>query len=82
MEREAMNKSAQRRWSSGTYVDPVPDGPTEFDLRVKRLGLANSPEKWPTSPALRKFVKSNKNRIYVPEWLLQEMNMAGFYEGD
>lgn len=77
-----MSKTAQRHWSSGTYIDPVPDEPTAFEQKVKRLGLANSPEKWPQSVALRAWVKSHKNSRYVPEWLVQELGLSGFYEGD
>jgi hypothetical protein len=75
-------RAASRLWSSGRAALTVPDGPSAFEQKVKRLGLANSPERWPESVALRAWVKGNKNHRYVPEWLLLEMNLMGFYEGE
>ena len=75
--------SASRLWSSHTANWlKSPDGPSAFEIKVKRMGLADSPEQWTGSAKLRTWVKANKNRRYVPEWLLQEMGLMGFYEGD
>jgi hypothetical protein len=75
---------SSRLWSSHTanWLKLLPTGPTAFELKVKRLGLANSPEKWTESPRLREWVKLNKNRRYVPEWLLDAYGLKGFYEGE
>ena len=43
--------------------------PTEFEMQVKRLGLTK-PE-YVTSYELRLWCGRNRNRVYVPEWLLQ-----------
>lgn len=78
-----MNRTRARAWASHRIAFlSVPEEPTKFELRVKRLGLADSPEKWRESMSLRAWVKSHKNRAYVPEWLLHEFGLAGYYEGD
>ena len=41
---------------------------TEFEKVTRELGLA--PEQYKTSPALRRWVKRNRNVRYVPEALL------------
>ena len=78
-----MRREASRLWSSGRGAAlTVPDLPTCFELKVKRLGLANSPERWADSAALRKFVKANRTRHYIPESLLQEFGLSTGYEGE
>jgi len=67
---------------SGVPPLAMPDGPTKFERTVARLGLADTPEAWAQSKSLRDFVKANKNKCYIPEWLIDEMGLAGFYEGD
>jgi hypothetical protein len=46
---------------------------TEFELQVKHLHLA--PEKYASSRELRLWCVGNKNRIYIPEWLLGEWGL-------
>lgn len=46
---------------------------TEFELQVRRLKL--TPDTYASSPELRIWCDLNKDRIYVPEWLLQEWRM-------
>jgi hypothetical protein len=41
---------------------------TEFEMRVRQLQLA--PEAYVFSDQLRIWCKSNRNRFYIPEWLL------------
>ena len=56
------------------HVTPyIPKGPTEFELLVKRLRLTQ--EKYTSSPELKQWCKSNRNRCYVPEWLLEEWGL-------
>jgi hypothetical protein len=43
---------------------------TEFDLEVRKLGLTQS--KYVCSVELRRWCYHNRNRLYVPEWLLAE----------
>jgi hypothetical protein len=45
--------------------------PTEFELRVKHLGL--TAEMYTSSASLHAWCKQNKDRIYIPEWLLKEL---------
>jgi hypothetical protein len=76
-----MKREASRRWSSGIPTT-VPDAPTCFEVRVQKLGLAKSPNKWAESKALRSWVKANRKHRYVPESVLESMGLMGFYEGD
>ena len=50
----------------------VPTLPTEFELQVRQLGLT-TPE-YVASAALR-ICQRNRNRVYVPEWLLEAWEM-------
>lgn len=45
-----------------------PEQVCAFDKLVEQLGLR--PEQYAQSTALRAWVKTNRNRRYVPEWLL------------
>ena len=56
--------------SWGRPMPPVPALATEFELRVRRLQL--TPETYASSVELRTWCQQNRNRIYVPEWLLKE----------
>ena len=49
---------------------PLPTLVTEFEMVVKRLGLTKA--QYVASAQLRRWCKCNRNRCYVPEWLLQE----------
>jgi hypothetical protein len=46
---------------------------TEFDLQVRKLGLTQS--KYASSLELWRWCDRNRNRVYVPEWLLAEWDM-------
>jgi hypothetical protein len=48
--------------------------PTEFELRAQSLRLNES--NYANSDVLRAWCKANKNRCYVPEWLLKRWDMA------
>jgi hypothetical protein len=58
----------------GKPVSSAPAGPSEFEMFVKRLRLA--PESYASSAALKDWCKRNRNRCYVPEWLLEEWGIA------
>lgn len=47
--------------------------PTEFELQVQRLGLTE--EDYASSDDLRRWVEHNRDRCYVPEWLLKIWGM-------
>jgi hypothetical protein len=43
--------------------------PTEFEKLVKRLGLTKL--EYVSSAELKRWCEHNRNRVYVPEWLLE-----------
>lgn len=47
---------------------------TEFELQASRLHLA--PGACASSRALRLWCEKNRNRVYVPEWLLEEWGIT------
>ena len=51
----------------------TPAGPTEFEREVHRLGLTR--ESCVDSSDLRRWCQRNKNRCYIPEWLLKKWGM-------
>lgn len=56
-------------WASGRAPAVRPDLPTEFETRMRELGLT-----WNTcadSQELRRWSEMNRNRCYIPEWLLK-----------
>jgi hypothetical protein len=44
--------------------------PTEFEMRVRQLRL--TPERYGSSHELKNWCEHNRNRVYIPEWLLEE----------
>jgi hypothetical protein len=46
---------------------------TEFEWKLRELGLTN--ETCASSVQLRTWCAQNKNRYYIPEWLLKEWQM-------
>jgi len=50
-------------------VSSIPSLPTEFELQVRQLGLTT--REYVTSAALKVWCQRNRNRVYVPEWLLE-----------
>lgn len=53
---------------------PVPNLPAKFEKEVERLGL--TPEKYVESSELRVWCERNKNRFYIPEWLLETWGLT------
>jgi len=43
----------------------------EFELRIRKLQL--TPDIYPSSRELRAWCERNRNRVYMPEWLLSAM---------
>ena len=66
-----MNKRGNPDW--GKPLLPIPALVTEFETQVKRLGL-KTPD-YIGSWELRRWCDRNRNRVYVPEWLLAEWGM-------
>jgi hypothetical protein len=52
----------------------VPAIVTEFEREVQRLGLTR--ESCTGSRELRRWCECNRNRCYIPEWLLEEWEIA------
>jgi hypothetical protein len=48
---------------------------TEFEVEVERLGLTKA--QYVASTPLRRWCERNRNRCYIPEWLLEEWGMTG-----
>ena len=66
-----------RKRGNPNWGKPVQLGPaaaTEFELHARRLGLTK--RKYAASAQLRRWCERNKNRCYIPEWLLAEWGMT------
>ena len=46
---------------------------TAFEMQVKQLHL--TPEQYAVSAELRSWCERNRNRCYIPEWLLKAWNI-------
>jgi hypothetical protein len=65
-----------RKRGNPNWGHPIPFAPavaTEFELRVSQLQL--TAEMYSSSAALRAWCERNRNRCYVPEWLLKEWDI-------
>lgn len=58
----------------GKPMPLVPAGPTEFEKTVKQLRLR--PEMYAASLELKRWCERNRNRCYVPEWLLEQWDLT------
>jgi len=63
-----IRKRGNPNW--GRPMPSVPALPTEFELRIRQLQL--TAEMYTSSRDLRSWCEQNRNRLYVPEWLLEE----------
>jgi hypothetical protein len=61
-----MNRRGNPTWGKPNPLGPAL--PTEFELQVRRLRLA--PDAYASSDELRRWCERNRNRCYIPEWLL------------
>src|SRR5439155_26152236 len=69
--------SPLRSADAETWGRPIPPAPalaTEFELRVRKLQL--TPEMYISSVELRIWCEHNRNRLYIPEWLLGEWGIT------
>ena len=67
----AMPKRGNPNW--GNPLHSIPAIVTEFELEVSRLGLKRLD--YVASIPLKRWCYRNRNRVYVPEWLLAEWGM-------
>jgi len=58
----------------GRPIPPLLALPTEFELRVRQLRL--TARMYSSSRDLRAWCEQNRNRCYVPEWLLEEWSIT------
>ena len=58
----------------GRLTPPALALATAFELRVRQLRLTQ--EMYTTSPELRIWCELNRNRHYIPEWLLGEWGIT------
>jgi hypothetical protein len=68
----AIRKRGNPNW--GKPIPPSLALATEFELRVKQLQL--TAEMYISSAALHMWCEQNRNRYYVPEWLLEEWDIT------
>ena len=57
----------------GRPIAPLLALPTEFEMRVRQLQLTAAT--YTSSRQLHAWCEQNRNRLYVPEWLLEEWGM-------
>ena len=57
----------------GQPIAPAPALPSEFEVQVRQLNL--TAKTYTSSAKLRTWCERNKNRCYVPEWLLKEWHI-------
>src|SRR5258708_34595107 len=61
-------------WASGGQpLHPGRTAATEFEMQVRQLRLTK--ETCASSAELRTWCERNRNRCYIPEWLLYEWEM-------
>ena len=58
----------------GRPIAPLLALPTEFEMRVRQLQLMA--EMYTSSVELRTWCEQNRNRVYIPEWLLEEWGIT------
>ena len=66
-----------RKRGNPNWGRPIPSAaalPTEFELRVRHLRLTR--RMYTSSCELRAWCEQNRNRCYVPEWLLEEWGIT------
>ena len=67
---------AKRRRGNPNWGKPLPLPAllTEFEIQIERLGLTEA--QYTHSAQLRHWCERNRNRVYVPEWLLEEWEIT------
>ena len=67
-------KPGNPNWSSRRPTQVPASAPTAFELQAQQLGLTE--EGYESSHHLRRWCEHNRDRCYVPEWLLKKWGMA------
>jgi hypothetical protein len=68
---DAKRRRGNPNW--GKPSQPIHAVLTEFETQVERLGLTKA--EYVGSAELRRWCERNRNRCYVPEWLLKEWDL-------
>lgn len=84
MTRPIVLPGTKRRRGNPNWGKPfqtIPVLVTEFEMQVERLGLTKA--QYVDSVQLRLWCELNRNRAYVPEWLLGAWGMTvdGIFHG-
>jgi hypothetical protein len=58
----------------GRPIPPVRAFATEFELQVRQLQL--TAKTYTSSAELHTWCERNRNRLYIPEWLLEEWGIT------
>ena len=58
----------------GRPISPLLALPTGFEMRVRQLQLTAG--MYISSVELRAWCEQNRNRVYIPEWLLEEWGIT------
>ena len=69
--------ATKRKRGNPNWGSPIPPAPalaTEFELRVRQLQLTAG--MYTSSRELRAWCERNRNRLYIPEWLLEEWGIT------
>ena len=69
---DAKRKRGNPNW--GRPIAPLLALPTEFEMQVRQLQLMA--EMYTSSVELRTWCEQNRNRVYIPEWLLEEWGIT------
>ena len=67
-------KRGNPNWASGLPLVPSTALPTEFEIQVQELKL--TPEMYAGSRELKNWCERNRNRVYIPEWLLKKWDIS------
>jgi hypothetical protein len=70
--RAAVRKRGNPYWGHALPLPPAV--PTEFEQQVRHLRLRK--ETYAASAELRRWCNENRNRFYIPEWLLEEWHIT------
>jgi hypothetical protein len=68
----ATRKRGNPNW--GRPIAPLLALPTEFEMRARHLQLTAGT--YTSSAELHAWCEQNRNRLYVPEWLLEELGIT------
>lgn len=61
-------------WGTPMLISSTPALATQFELRARQLHLTRN--MYVSSRELYAWCDENKNRVYIPEWLLKEWGMT------